>query len=181
MEDNYVENLENKIAECHFNITNLRNILDSINESDNEDISIKIKLKKYAYDFIYTEKHKLKYKKYTIQQIVIAAIEEQRKIMNECIDKEIEFAKQKENPLEQLEYKIHAYNKKIMDIHNRLNNKFHLSVTTDFTTMIKWVLYIKFENPNIYFDNKNIAILRSEIDTLEDLENYLKKHDGFEY
>lgn len=57
--------------------------------------------------------------------------------------------------------------------------KFHLTIETDLEKEYKWVLFLY--NPNLedYFSNYNKAIMSSNIDSLDDLENYLKKHGGF--
>lgn len=70
---------------------------------------------------------------------------------------------------------------KLIKIQNTIDkNKYHLFVETDLEKSYKWVLFLY--NPNIenYFSSYNPAIMNSRIDSLDDLENYLKKHDGFE-
>lgn len=70
---------------------------------------------------------------------------------------------------------------KLIKIQNTIDkNKYHLFVETDLEESYKWVLFLY--NPNIenYFSNYNPAIMNSSIDSLDDLENYLKKHGGFE-
>lgn len=69
---------------------------------------------------------------------------------------------------------------KLIKIQNTIDkNKYHLFVETDLEKSYKWVLFLY--NPNIenYFSSYNPAIMSSYIDTLDDLENYLKKHGGF--
>ena len=70
---------------------------------------------------------------------------------------------------------------RLIKIQNVINKSvYHLFVETDLEKSYKWVLFLY--NPNIenYFSNYNPAIMSSSIDTLDDLENYLKKHGGFE-
>lgn len=69
---------------------------------------------------------------------------------------------------------------KLIKIQNIINkNKYHLFIDTDLEEKYKWVLFLN--NPNIenYFSDYNPAIMSSNIDSLDDLENYLKKHGGF--
>lgn len=69
---------------------------------------------------------------------------------------------------------------KLIKIQGRINkNKFHLCVNTNLTDQCDWVLFLF--NPNIddYFSSYNMPILSSRIDSIEYLEEYLKKHDGF--
>ena len=42
-----------------------------------------------------------------------------------------------------------------------------------------WRLYQVFRDVEDYLSNENTAILSSEIDSIEDLINYLEKHNGF--
>lgn len=69
---------------------------------------------------------------------------------------------------------------RLIKIKNVINERrFHLAIETDLEKEYKWVLFLY--NPNIenYFSNYNPAIMNSSIDSLDDLEIYLKKHDGF--
>lgn len=69
---------------------------------------------------------------------------------------------------------------RLIKIQNVINkNKYHLFVQTDLEKNYKWVLFLN--NPNLenYFSNYNPAIMNSNIDSLDDLEEYLKKHEGF--
>ena len=58
-------------------------------------------------------------------------------------------------------------------------NVFHLFVQTDLEKEFRWELYLY--NPNIenYFSKYNNSILSSKVDSVEDLYNYFKKHNGF--
>lgn len=70
---------------------------------------------------------------------------------------------------------------KLMKIQNRIDkHKFHLCVETNLEDKYRWVLFLY--NPNIedYFSSYNRAILTSEISTIEELEDYLKRYEGFE-
>ena len=69
---------------------------------------------------------------------------------------------------------------RLIKIQNVINKSvYHLFVETDLEESYKWVLFLN--NPNLenYFSNYNPAIMNSNIDSLDDLENYLKKHGGF--
>ena len=64
---------------------------------------------------------------------------------------------------------------RLIKIQNVINkSKYHLYIETDLEENYKWVLFLN--NPNIenYLSNYNPAIMSSYIDTLDDLENYLK-------
>ena len=69
---------------------------------------------------------------------------------------------------------------RLIKIQNVINKSvYHLFVETNLEDECKWVLFLY--NPNLenYFSNCNPAIMNSSIDSLDDLENYLKKHGGF--
>ena len=66
---------------------------------------------------------------------------------------------------------------KIQGIINR--DKYHLYINTDLEQKAKWSLYQTFAEFDKYISNNNKAILDSDIDTIEDLINYLEKHNGF--
>lgn len=70
---------------------------------------------------------------------------------------------------------------KIMKIQSRIDKKkFHLCVSTNLEDECRWVLFLY--NPNIedYFSSYNRLIFDSERTTIDELEEYLKKYDGFE-
>ena len=69
---------------------------------------------------------------------------------------------------------------KLIKIQGILNKeKFHLFIRTDLETKAEWCLYQVFAEFDKYMRPDNKAILDSEIDTIEDLINYLEKHNGF--
>ena len=67
---------------------------------------------------------------------------------------------------------------KIQGIINR--NKYHLYINTDLETKANWDLYQVFADYDKYMSKDNGAILDSERDSIEDLINYLEKHNGFD-
>ena len=70
---------------------------------------------------------------------------------------------------------------KLLKIQNRLNKKiYHLFIQTNLDNEYRWELFLY--NPNIddYLSSYNRAILDSERTTLDELEEYLKKYNGFE-
>lgn len=69
---------------------------------------------------------------------------------------------------------------KLMKIKQRIDrNRFHLFIQTNLDDEYRWALYLY--NPNVedYFSSNNRAILISSITTIDELEDYLKKYDGF--
>ncbi|MBR0428152.1 MAG: hypothetical protein IJK18_08160 [Clostridia bacterium] len=69
---------------------------------------------------------------------------------------------------------------KLIKIQGILNkNKYHLYINTDLEKKAKWDLYQVFADYDKYMSMDNGAILESETDTIEDLINYLRKHNGF--
>lgn len=70
---------------------------------------------------------------------------------------------------------------KLLKIQNRLNKKiYHLFIQTNLDNEYRWELFLY--NPNIedYLSSYNRVILDSERTTLDELEEYLKKYNGFE-
>ena len=69
---------------------------------------------------------------------------------------------------------------KLIKIQGILNkNKFHLCVMTDLEEKAEWRLYQILDDYKQYLLRENTAILSSNIDSIEDLIDYLEKHDGF--
>lgn len=70
---------------------------------------------------------------------------------------------------------------KLMKIQDKINeNRYHLHIETDLKEKYRFALYINFRDDRDYFSSLNCPILSSvDDDTIEDLENYLKKHNGF--
>ena len=70
----------------------------------------------------------------------------------------------------------------LIKIQDKINtNRYHLHVETDLKDNYSFALYINFQDERDYFSQYNRPILSSaDDDTIEDLENYLKKHHGFE-
>lgn len=66
---------------------------------------------------------------------------------------------------------------KVQGIINK--DKYHLAIRTDLEEKADWRLYQVFRDVDEYLSNENTAILSSEIDSIEDLINYLEKHNGF--
>ena len=66
---------------------------------------------------------------------------------------------------------------KVQGIINK--DKYHLAIRTDLEEKADWRLYQVFRDIEDYLSNENTAILSSEIDSIEDLINYLEKHNGF--
>ena len=66
---------------------------------------------------------------------------------------------------------------KIQGIINR--GLYHLNVHTDLEKEYSWRLYRVFENFEKYMSDDNRPILESGVDSIEDLINYLEKHNGF--
>lgn len=67
---------------------------------------------------------------------------------------------------------------KIQGIINR--EKYHLHINTDLEQKADWILYLKQNSFEEYMRPDNTSIMKSKIDTIEDLINYLEKHNGFE-
>lgn len=70
---------------------------------------------------------------------------------------------------------------KLIKIQNSLNkNKYHLFIQTNLDNEYRWELFLY--NPDIeyYLSSNNRFILDSERATLDELEEYLKKYNGFD-
>lgn len=70
---------------------------------------------------------------------------------------------------------------KIIKIQNRVSRNYHLCVHTDLEKVLKWVLFINFDDERDYFSERNIPILDSERSSVEELEEYLNKYDTPNY
>lgn len=57
--------------------------------------------------------------------------------------------------------------------------RYHLFIQTDLEKECKWLLFLFNPNKEDYLSGYNVPILDSRIDTIDDLVNYLEKHDGF--
>lgn len=69
---------------------------------------------------------------------------------------------------------------KLVKVQNKVNkNRYHLWIQTDLEDNYKWALFQYMPNTEDYFSKYNGAILTSTVDSLDDLINYLEKHDGF--
>lgn len=93
MEEN---RLENTICSKQTIINELENIIESIKESYDDKIRIKIETKHwygFSEPFRVKKKHKIKYEKDTILEILENVIRKEREYINECIDMEIELRK----------------------------------------------------------------------------------------
>ncbi len=68
----------------------------------------------------------------------------------------------------------------LFKIQNRLNkNMYHLFVQSNLDNEYRWELFLYNRNVEDYLSSDNIAILDSERTTLDELEEYLKKYNGF--
>lgn len=67
---------------------------------------------------------------------------------------------------------------KVKGIINEYN--FHLCVETDFESYYTWVLFLKFPEMEQYMSKDNRPIMKSSIDSIDDLIKYLEKHGGLE-
>lgn len=56
---------------------------------------------------------------------------------------------------------------------------YHLFIETDLESKYKWILFLNNPNLDYYLSTFNPAIMDSNVDSLDDLEEYLKKHGGF--
>jgi len=69
---------------------------------------------------------------------------------------------------------------KLMKIQGRINkNAFHLHVSTNLVDEYRWVLFLYIPNKEDYFSDYNRPILDSSRTTVDELEEYLNKYDGF--
>ena len=66
---------------------------------------------------------------------------------------------------------------KIQGIINR--DKYHLCVRTDLEKEYSWRLYQVFDDFEKYLSIENTSIMSSDVDSIEELISYLKKHNGF--
>ena len=70
---------------------------------------------------------------------------------------------------------------KLIKIQGILNkNIYHLYISTNLEDKAEWLLYQVFSDFDKYISRDNHAILDSNIDTIDDLINYLEKHNGFD-
>ena len=68
----------------------------------------------------------------------------------------------------------------LFKIQNRLNkNMYHLFVQSNLDNEYRWELFLYNRNVEDYLSSDNIEILDSERTTLDELEEYLKKYNGF--
>ena len=69
---------------------------------------------------------------------------------------------------------------KLIKIQGILNKgKYHLCIHTDLEEKAEWYLYQVFADIDHYFSKENSAIMESGKDSIDDLINYLEKHNGF--
>lgn len=67
--------------------------------------------------------------------------------------------------------------KTIAKIRKMLGNRYHLSVESDGTGIIQWVLFKYYENGDpIYWSDDNKPIMRSGKNTIEELYEFAKSH-----
>lgn len=68
----------------------------------------------------------------------------------------------------------------LIKIQGKINNRYHLHIDTDLKDNYRFLLFIKFPDDRDYFSSWNQPILSTmHGDTVEDLEKYLKTHEGF--
>ncbi len=69
---------------------------------------------------------------------------------------------------------------KLIKIQGILNkNIYHLCIETNLEDKANWCLYQVFSDFDKYMSPDNHAILDSDKDTIDELINYLEKHNGF--
>lgn len=69
---------------------------------------------------------------------------------------------------------------KLIKIQGKINNRYHLHIDTDLKDNYRFLLFIKFDDDRDYFNSCNQPILATHYgDSVEDLEKYLKSHEGF--
>ena len=66
---------------------------------------------------------------------------------------------------------------KVQGILNK--NRFRLCIHTDLEKNAEWYLYQILANVDHYLSPENSSIMDSRKDSIDDLINYLEKHDGF--
>jgi hypothetical protein len=68
---------------------------------------------------------------------------------------------------------------KLIKIQGAINrNIYHLHVETDLENSYNWILFQYFPDEK-YFSRYNQPILNSNVDSIDYLIDYLKKHNGF--
>lgn len=68
----------------------------------------------------------------------------------------------------------------LIKIQGKISNQYHLHIDTDLKEKYKFFLFINFHDDRDYFSSYNQPILSTTYgDTVEDLKNYLEKHEGF--
>lgn len=70
----------------------------------------------------------------------------------------------------------------LIKIQGKLNKRrYHLHINTDLQEKYRFFLFIKFDDNRDYFNTNNLPILSSnEGDTVNDLKEYLERHNGFD-
>lgn len=70
----------------------------------------------------------------------------------------------------------------LIKIQGKLNKRrYHLYTETDLEEKYRFLLFIKFDDNRDYFSTNNLPILSSnEGDTVNDLKEYLERHNGFD-
>ncbi len=70
---------------------------------------------------------------------------------------------------------------KLIKIQGKINKRvFHLCVSTNLEDEYSWVLFLYMPNIENYLSEYNRPILDSTRTSIKELEEYLKKYDGFE-
>lgn len=70
----------------------------------------------------------------------------------------------------------------LIKIQGKLNKRrYHLHIDTDLQEKYRFLLFIKFDDDRDYFSANNQPILSTiDGDTVDDLKEYLEKHNGFD-
>ena len=70
----------------------------------------------------------------------------------------------------------------LIKIQGKLNKRrYHLYTETDLEEKYRFLLFIKFDDNRDYFSTNNLPLLSSnEGDTVNDLKEYLERHNGFD-
>ena len=58
-------------------------------------------------------------------------------------------------------------------------SRFHLSIRTNLEDEAEWILFQQFPDNELYFSDYNKSIMNSDVDSIEELKQYLDKHNGF--
>ncbi len=71
--------------------------------------------------------------------------------------------------------------KREKEIRRLLGNDYHLSIEMQDGKVMQWVLFKNYMDSSIYFSENNKAIMRSGLNTEEELYEFAKKHNRKDY